>query len=325
MRVLYVSDRQDGGILQHVRCLRECLPPEVESYEIGRGGDEEFAGRNGHDIREWFQIRRVMRDFRPDIVHFHIPALMMLLYVRFFTKARIVRSWHTPTTGVEGLKYKIVRRLFGSKCYYLPVSGATWEGLRRWAPCIKGEVLFNPIRIDGRACPDLPSGWKGVNPVVGMVGRNADQKDWPSFHEVERLVKEIMPEVEFVNGGEVTQCDGRKTIASMDVFVMTSKHEELPTTMLECFLLGTPICGFLPVGGTCDVLGFSNGAVRDAFSDERDCRKLAETIIRLLNNESQRRRMVMDGWQILTQHFAAEKLVKGQLMDVYRRVLQRGW
>ena len=337
MKILYISDRQDGGILRHVKCLRECLPPEVESYEIGHGGTEEFAGRNGHDIREWFQIRRIIRDFKPDIVHFHIPALMMMFYVRFFSNAKIVRSWHTPTMRAEGLKDRITRWLCGKKCYYLPVSGPTFDGLRRWAPGIRGEVFFNPIRIGSfgdmgidhfcrvehvdRVDGTREGRFKGAHAVVGMVGRNADQKDWPSFHEVERFVKGIMPEVEFVNGGEEHPCDGRKTIEGLDLFVMTSKHEELPTTMLECFLLGTPICGFLPVGGTCDVLGFSNGAVRDAFSEERDCRKLADTVVRLLNDEEQRRRMVEDGRHILKNHFAAEKLVPGQLMEIYRRVL----
>ena len=148
LKILYISDRRDGGILRHVRCLRECLPPEVETYEIGKGGDEEFVGRNGHDFREWVQIRRVIRAFKPDIVHFHIPALMMMVYVRFFTRLPIIRSWHTPTTGKEGLKAKVMRWLLGRNCYYLPVSTRTWEGLKRWAPSIKGEVFYNPIRIN---------------------------------------------------------------------------------------------------------------------------------------------------------------------------------
>ena len=99
MRVLFISDRRDGGILRHVRCLRACLPPEVETYEIGCGADEEFAGQSGHDMREWIQIRRVIKSFKPDIVHFHIPAMLMVLYVRLFTRLPIIRSWHTQTTG----------------------------------------------------------------------------------------------------------------------------------------------------------------------------------------------------------------------------------
>ena len=150
MRILYISDRQDGGILKHVRCLRECLPPEVETFEIGKSGNEEFAGRDGHDIKEVWQICRVIKTFKPDIVHFHIPALMMAMYVRLFTKLPIIRSWHTPTVGKEGLKDKIMRWLLGSRCYYLPVSGATWDGLKRWAPRISGEVFYNPLKIGNR-------------------------------------------------------------------------------------------------------------------------------------------------------------------------------
>lgn len=324
MRILYVSDRQDGGILQHVRCLRECLPPEVETYEIGRGGDEEFAGRNGHDFREWIQIRRVIRTFKPDIVHFHIPALMMILYARFFSRVRLVRSWHISPLGTEGLKDRIIRWLLGSRCYYLPVSVSVWEGLRRWAPHIQGEVFLNPLRLGERSMPVFRASWKGQRPTVGMVGRDAEVKDWPSFHVVERLVKEHLPGAEFVNGGEKMMCNGREVIAALDLFIMTSKNEALPTTMLECFLLGTPICGFLPKGGARDVLAFSTGPVRDAFMEERDCAKLAELVECLLKDADRRMRMVEDGWRILTQHFAAENLVKGQLMDVYGRVVQRG-
>ena len=82
MRILFVSDRRDGGIVSHVRCLQQCLPSEVETFTIGKGGDEEFAGKCGHDLREFWQMRRVIKAFRPDIVHFHIPALLMVLYVR---------------------------------------------------------------------------------------------------------------------------------------------------------------------------------------------------------------------------------------------------
>ena len=147
MRILYISDRQDGGILRHVRCLRACLPPEVETYEIGHGGDEEFAGRNGHDLREFWQIRRVVKEFKPDVVHFHIPALLMAVYVRFFANAPVVRSWHTPTTGKEGFKQRLMRWIFGQKCYYLPVSKRTWSGLLNWCRDIQGEVFYNPIRL----------------------------------------------------------------------------------------------------------------------------------------------------------------------------------
>ncbi|MBQ4385139.1 MAG: glycosyltransferase [Kiritimatiellae bacterium] len=160
MKILFISDRRDGGILRHVRCLRQCLPKDVDTFEIGLGGDEEFAGSSGHDIREFWQLRRIIKNFKPDIVHFHIPVLLMAVYVRFFTRLPIIRSWHTPTAGKEGLKDKIMRWVLGRGCYYLPVSGKTLEGLRQWCPTIKGEVFYNPIRINRQSSGgDLKSNW----------------------------------------------------------------------------------------------------------------------------------------------------------------------
>ena len=328
MKILYISDRADGGIARHVGCLRASLPSEAEAYVIGIGGDEEYAGKSGHDLREWWQIRRVIKEFKPDIVHFHIPVLLMTAYVRFFTRLPIVRSWHTPTNRKQSLRDRVVRWLFGPKCYYLPVSGPTWEGLKKWAPGVKGEVFYNPLRISSRGRSSSRELVLGDSPscgVVGMVGRNADQKDWPSFHKVESLVRAKMPNVEFVNGGEITPCDGRKEIARMDVFVMTSKHEELPTTLLECFSLGTAVCGFIPVGGVSDILQYSRGPLKNEFIAERDTAKLAEIAMRLLNNEAERQAVIEDGWQILVNHFDAEKNCHGQLMDIYRRVIAQSW
>ena len=100
---------------------------------------------------------------------------------------------------------------------------------------------------------------------------------------------------------------------------MTSKSEQLPTTILECFAIGTPVCGFLPEGGTVDILAFSNGSVDRAFIRERSCENLADLVLDLLTSPEQRKALVEDGQQILENHFDAEKNCKGQLMDIYRR------
>ena len=196
---------------------------------IGVDGDEPFAGKNGHDWREWFQIRRVIRTFKPDVVHFHTPVFFMALYVRIVRlfglfDCSIVCSWHLPAHRRMGWAYRVFFWLLGKDCYYLPVSTPTWEGLKRWLPYAKGEVFFNPVkigrggriggltdcRIDGLGEGGLTdcrivgltdclggreqsvnrSIGQSVNFIVGMVGRNAAQKDWPAFHKVEEKVKE---------------------------------------------------------------------------------------------------------------------------------------
>ena len=90
------------------------------------------------------------------------------------------------------------------------------------------------------------------------------------------------------------------------------------TTVLECFALGTPVCGFVPAGGMADVLKFSNGSLREAFIVERSCERLSDIVLDLLGHPEKRQALVEDGRQILVNHFDAEKNCCGQLMEIYR-------
>jgi glycosyltransferase involved in cell wall biosynthesis len=169
--------------------------------------------------------------------------------------------------------------------------------------------------------------------VIGMVGRNAEVKDWPSFcslalklPQVEAWgvgvtaeeAKELGDDASYVQW-KGFQPNGRELISKLDLFVLTSKHEQLPTVVLECFVNKTPICGFIPRGGMSDILSFSNGALREVFIEERDTDKLAAIVLKILNDDELRKRIVEDGWQIVTNHFDAVKNCRGQLLEIYRR------
>ena len=342
MRILMLGDWGAGGILNHTKCLLKELQAceGVDIYCIGE--DEPYAGGRyqGHDIRKLFQLRRVIKKFKPDVVHVQKFCLVNFFYLKFFTRIPRIVSLHMPYGGLRGWKGRILKWLM-SPCYFLPVSSATWHDFKSIYPKVRGEVFFNPIRVTGVASTsDAQDGsWKnGEMPVVGMVGRNADQKDWPSFCSCMKMVRErtsavecwgVGVEAEDVKSfGDDAECvdwkgrqtNGREWIGRMDVFVMTSKHEQLPTTVLECFLMRTVICGWIPVGGMSDILALSNGALREVFIEERDCGKLAGLVTRVLKDADLRRRLIEDGWQIVTQHFAAEKIVPEQLVPIYRKV-----
>ena len=326
VKVLYIGDRNAGGIVSHVKCLTSCLPPEVDWHVIGFGGDEPFAGKSGHDIREWFQIRRVIKAFRPDVIHFHTIPLLMALYVKLFWNGRVVCTIHTPSNPNPRLSRRLVNWAV-QPCYWLPVSKANWERFRTYHPGVRGEVFFNPIKIEeGRGRGSRSTG-DSDKFIVGMVGRNAEVKDWPAFHKVESMIMTRLSAsgtphgLSFLNAGETGVCDGRAAILKMDLFMLTSKSEEMPTVVLEAFALGTPVCGFVPRGGMSDILELSTGPLKEAFIEERDCDRLADIVMDLMVHPEKRQALVEDGRQILEGHFDAEKNVKGQLMRVYENCL----
>ena len=177
------------------------------------------------------------------------------------------------------------------------------------------------------------------NKIAGMLGRNAEVKDWPAFCDVGTAARARSGSVEFWGVGVTEdeavaefgdaakaiqwkgkQPDGRKWIGKMDLFLLTSKHEEMPTVVLEAFAERTAICGFIPVGGMSEILSFSQGPLKEVFIKERDTSRLAEIALSLLNDEAKRQAVIEDGWQIVTQHFAAGKIVPGQLVPIYRKL-----
>ena len=334
MKVLYIINTGlVGGLQRHVLCLMESLKgvaetavvinAEIESQVVDMFANSglkvyRLCGRSGHDWRIVGRFRKALQDFKPDIIHAHGLPVFCLLYLCLFNRrVSVLHSLHTPPRKPSIGNWLIWKLLECRVAYWLPVSSSTWARFQKWHNAVRGEVFFNPVRVEPQNTRTIRKEADGF--VVGMVGRNTDQKDWPSFHRVEQLVKERMPGVTFLNAGEESVCDGRAAILSMDLFVMTSKHEQLPTTVLECFMLGTPICGFLPDGGTKDILEFSAGAVRNAFINGRECAELARLVEALILDVERRQNMVDDGWNILIKHFDAENNCQGHLMNIYRR------
>lgn len=330
-KILFISDRRDGGILRHVKCLRECLPPEVETYEIGYGGDEEFAGRNGHDIREFFQIRRVIRDFKPDIVHLHSIPLFMALHLKFFTDIPKVCSLHTPS-ALRVAKDRHILNIIVQPCYFLAVSKKTWERFLLNYPGVKGEVFYNPIHISSMPCKRRAS----KNYVVGMVGRFADVKDWPSFVKTCLKIRERRPDVVFqavgvsreeamhIEGSELiswlgVRDDAKKIIGGMDILLLTSESEEMPTVILEAFAMNTPVAGFIPQGGVEEIVEMCPES--GIWRHDRNCDGLADDVIRLLEDDKLRARCVKAARALVEAKFDAARNCRTQLMEVYRKVV----
>lgn len=354
-----------GGLQNHVLCLMKSLygvvemalvvnvelDPRVTSKFEGEGLKVyRLGGTSGHDWRIFMRFGKIVSDFNPDLIHAHGMPFLVLVWLNVFKRGiPIVSSIHTDT-GHPRLRKRLEMALLARNriSLWLPVSCATRDDFCRaypWARA-RSEVFFNSVRIEEfeglkisrlerqKALAREPSGRQTF--IVGMVGRDADIKDWPSFHRIASIIQARLKQAKvnhslsaktsrydllFLNAGEKKVCNGREAIASMDIFVMTSKFEQLPTTMLECFAIGTPICGFIPGGGTCDIIAFSNGHVREAFIAERNCEKLADIVIDMMENPDKRQAIAEDGRQILENHFEASKNCNGRLLQIYKRMI----
>ena len=363
MRVLYLINAGImGGRERHVMTLVKSLPKEIEycicAVSAGEATDRMFTeglnvrvlgGRNGHDWRIVPRFIRLMWEFRPDIVHAHSMPFLAAVVLRFYPRVPVVKSIHGTTVSGEEWKERrkspawkmkgILQKILQRKAdYYLPVSMSTWNEFKSVNPDAKGEVFFNALKLEG--LPEAEHDNFRRKKVVGMVGRNADQKDWPLFCKVARSVLAKRSDIEFwgvgadsfwakEKCGEDSCCvkwfgsrqDARELIARMDIFLMTSKHEQLPTTLLEAFYIGVPVVGVLPEGGTREVLALST-KTSALLLPERDCEKVAAAIVRIIDDPKARADMVGVGKGIVMKHFDMEKLCATQLMGIYRGLIK---
>ena len=152
-----------GGLQRHVLCLMESLKgiaktavvinTEIEPQLIPMFEDRgikvyRLHGKSGHDWRIIGRFRKVLSDFKPDIIHAHgLPFFCLFYLYLFHRKIPVLHSIHTPAQKPSRWEWFVWKLLEWRICYWLPVSSATWEAFKKWHPWAQGEVFYNPLII----------------------------------------------------------------------------------------------------------------------------------------------------------------------------------
>lgn len=210
---------------------------------------------------------------------------------------------------------------------------------------IKNGIDFTPLEISGQKNSEGknrklfltgftlgPSRQKleGDQIVIGMVARPAYPKDPLMFLRAAKEIKNRLPQTKFVLVGAgilISECqdfvsenkldsvmllgektpeETRRLLLSFDIFVLCSKFEGLPITIIEAMFAGLPIIAS-NVGGIGELVkdgrnGFLIGKENPA--------QLAEKIIYLIKNPQERIRMGQNSLAIAQANFTLEKMLR---------------
>lgn len=288
----------------------------ILEQEIRRKGLKvHFLGKHrGLDLRMIPRLCRVMRCFRPDVVHTHryvlryalLPALLCRVPVRVHTVHNVAEK---EVDGIGKLVHWLAFRLGG----VVPVSIS--QEVARTVRKNYGRAVGTPVIYNGiptarfaRPARERTAGARGL--VLLHIGRFAPQKnhrllvegcalasrEYPSMQlwlvgegplraEVERLVREKGLEERVLFLG--VRSDVPELLAAADIFVLPSDWEGLPLVVVEAMAAGKPVIASA-VGGVPELIEQERTGMLVPAGDPE---ALAQAILRLARDPELRRRV----------------------------------
>jgi len=315
-------------------------------YFLGKG-----AGASGSVLR---QLNALFRQYRPTVVHTHIIGLNYAypLMLRYRTPAR-VHTVHNLAQREVGVRVGAWVRMLAFRYHIggvVPVAVA--DKVRATIQQLYGypdpPLIPNGIPTDEYAPnPDTRAQWRqahGIEPratVLTHIGRFAVQKNHALLVEAFAQVRSDAPlYLLLVGGGELenavreqvaalglqervrflgVRADVADILRASDVFVLSSRWEGNPMSVMEAMAAGLPVVS-TAVGGVPELV--QEGATGLLVPSE-DAGALAQAMQALVDDPVRRQAMGAAARQHAVAHFDIRHTVRGY-EQLYESLLKGG-
>lgn len=279
------------------------LSPKVNYINLGCN--------NGHQLKALWNIYKVIKSVKPDIVHAHTDLLCLFLPSLLYTKAKYFHTIHNLAD--KRIRYSSLKCIYYwfylQKIFPITISNICLESYESF------YALKNGVKIDnGRALLHTSNSFENVKSEIENMKLHSDDKIFvhiarcgkaknqqllinafnrlldieehailiiigAGFNDSENkyLIEKAKRGIFFI-GAKDNVCD---YLLYSDFFMLSSLWEGLPISLLEALSCGViPIC--TPAGGIPDVIKDGKvGFVAESFEEDA----FYNTIIRALKSE----------------------------------------
>ena len=307
------------------------------------------------DLRALFGLVRLIRAWRPAIVHTHTAKAGLLgrLAARAAGVPTVVHTFHGHvlrgyfSPSKETLFRNLEAFLARAADALVAVSDSVKRDLVELRVAPERKIRVIPLGLElGALAGALPRGRlrreAGIPeeaPLVGIVGRLVPIKDVPTFLDAARRVHERRPDARFAVVGDGEERAGlearsaalglagavhffgwRRDLAEvygdLDVVVNASRNEGTPVALIEALAAARPVVA-TAVGGTPDLVGKDE---RGLLVPPGEPEALAAAVVNVLEGSEAARRRAQAGREHVLKQHSSERLFHD--MDALYRELR---
>ena len=300
--------------------------------------------KSGFDITVVFKLRKIIKEFKPDVIHSHTYSLKYAYFAsRFVYKRKIVHTVHNiAEKEASDANKRLQKRLFNKEIVQpVAISPIVKETILKYYCLDESQVpmIYNGISL----CSCIRKASYKINEKdinIVHIGRLQEQKN----HE---LMLNTMREVVKENSGIKLHCYGTgplkdslesmiekyglknnvilegltdkqfEVLNSADIFVLPSKWEGMPITLIEAMGTALPII-VTPVGGIPDMI--ENGVSGIICAD--DPSDLKNAIFTIISDEELRGRLGKNAFE-KAKCFSSEVMEKAY-EEIYKGLARLG-
>jgi glycosyltransferase involved in cell wall biosynthesis len=299
------------------------------------------VGRHLSDSMQSFF--RIFKSSRPDVVHLHnpTPTIYAAMAARMAGVPSIISTRHSlvapPRKVVVELKYAFAARFCD---WIVGICDATTTNVKslRSIPARKIARVYNGAAPLQRTASENWPAKSGFTLV--FVGRLQPVKNHPLLLNAFRTALASMPSLRlWIVGdgseramleslaadlgitGQVTfwgqQLNVAPFFSAADAFIMSSRSEGLPVSLLQAFSLGLPAI-VTDVGGMAEVVRLANAGFSVPPSDSTD---MAAAILRMARSNEEREQFSKNAEAAFHSRFSLQTMVDAY-MNLYRNTLR---
>ncbi len=275
--------------------------------------------KDGFSLKVYYQLIKLFRQEKPDIVHLHLYSTLLYLFpLKFlFFNLQFVYTIHSNLHDLnkKRMKNKLSKPLYykNGNFSYVCISSDIQKEFTQYFPQANFYHIDNGISylhtspLINNVREELNKYKQEGSQLFVLIGSISKVKNYTLLLDVFELLKEksitaiVIGDVERANKQVVTPLMNRKLdnvhfigarenvadyLACADAFMMTSNFEGMPIAALEAMSMALPIVA-TPAGGLKDLVHEGKGGFLSACVGDKDA--LADAMCRFLSLSKQER------------------------------------